>query len=86
MYGEGHEWFDTHRRGVNWFLTNIIRPFNESLELKEQQEMRVWYGESFLFPEDQDEIRKGLFNAFPENELIYNKALDVQDQNIYIWN
>lgn len=86
MYGEGHEWFDTHRRGVNWFLTNIIRPFNESLQQKEQQEMRVWYGETFLFPEDPDEIRKGLFNAFPENELIYNTALDVQDQNIYIWN
>ena len=86
MYGEGHEWFDTHRRGVNWFLTNIIRPFNESLQQKQQQEMRVWYGETFLFPEDPDEIRKGLFNAFPENELIYNTALDVQDQNIYIWN
>ena len=86
MYGEGHEWFDTHRRGVNWFLNNIIRPFNVSLQEKEQEEMRAWYGETFLFPEDPTEVRKGLFNAFPQNEIIYNTALSTKDQNYYTWN
>ena len=86
MYGEGHEWFDTHRRGVNWFLKNIIKPFNVSLQEKEQKEMRAWYGETFLFSENPDDVRKGLFNAFPQDEIIYNTALTTKDQNVYIWN
>lgn len=86
MYGEGHEWFDTHRKGVNWFLNNIIKPFNLSLQEKEQEQMRAWYGETFLFSEEPEEIRKGLFNAFPQNEIIYNSALTASDQNFYIWN
>lgn len=85
MYGEGHEWFDTHRRGNVWFKDNIVAPANEFLQREEETEARTWYGDSFLFNEDLEEIRKGLLNAFPENELIYNTALDYSDQNIYIW-
>ena len=69
MYGEGHEWFDTHRRGV-----------------KEQKEMRAWYGETFLFSEKPNDVRDGLFNAFPQDEIIYNTALSTKDQNYYTWN
>lgn len=86
MYGEGHEWFDTHRRGVNWFLKNIIKPFNVSLQEKEQKEMRAWYGETFLFSEKPNDVRDGLFNAFPQDEIIYNTALSTKDQNYYTWN
>jgi hypothetical protein len=86
MYGEGHEWFDTHRRGVNCFLKNIIKPFNVSLQEKEQKEMRAWYGETFLFSENPNDVRDGLFNAFPQDEIIYNTALSTKDQNYYTWN
>lgn len=86
MYGEGHEWFDTHRRGCKWFLQHIIQPMNASLAAPEQTEARKWYGDNFLFPENPEEVRKGLFNAFPNDELVYNKALSEKDQNFYRWN
>ncbi len=85
MYGEGHEWFDTHRRGNNWFLNNIIKPMNASLAQPEQAEAIKWYGGSTPFSEDSEEVRKGLFNAIPLNEITYNTALDIQDQNYYTW-
>ncbi len=86
MYGEGHEWFDTHRRGTTWFLKNIIKPMNVSLRQPEQEKAKAWYGDGFSWSEDPTEIRKGLFNAFPNDELMYNRVLTSQDQNVYSLN
>ena len=87
LYGEGHEWFDSHRRGAKWFLDNIIRPFNISLMQDEQTKAREWYGAQTASPfsESISDVRAGLLCAFPQQEIMYNTALSNADQNDYFW-
>ena len=85
LYGEGHEWFDTHRRGTKWFINNVIKPFNDHLELPEHSFMMSWYGDKSPFSEEEQDVRKGLFCAYSADDLMYNRALDSNDQNFYFW-
>ena len=75
MHGEGHEWWDTHRRGANWFCKVIIDPLNTHLQEDEQTEMREWYGSEFLYPTDNPTIRHGLLLEFPYEEVMYNSEI-----------
>ena len=34
-----------------------------------------------IYPEAQADVRKGLICAFPYDELVYNSALSLDDQN-----
>ena len=81
MHGEGHEWWDTHRRGVNWFRETVINPLNDHLQELEQTEMKSWYGTDFLYPTDDATIRHGLLLEFPYEEVMYNSAIPTTDND-----
>lgn len=85
LYGEGHEWFDTHRMGAQWFIDNVIVPFNDHLEDPVNSVMLAWYGDESPFSEVYDDVKKGLFCAYPSDDLMYNRALAADDQNYYYW-
>ena len=90
MSCEGHEFFDTHRRGAKYLVDEITRPLNAFLA--EPNQSTVPDGaqdktyKSVLFngrtlPEDVEQVRKGLLLAFPDDEIRYNPALTLADQN-----
>lgn len=89
LCAEGHDWFDTHRRGAVWFRDHYIVPMNASLDRDEQSAVRIWYttGRSSdgHYPDDIATIRKGLLFAFPKDELTYNSAMTAADQNDFFW-
>lgn len=89
LCAEGHDWFDSHRRGAEWFRRHYIVPFNVSLDREEQNKVKVWYttgrNADGHYPEDIPTIRKGLLFAFPKDELTYNSALTASDQNDFFW-
>lgn len=88
LCAEGHDWFDTHRRGAVWFLEHYIKPMNRSLDQEEQNTVRTWYeaGRSdYHYPEDLNTVRQGLLFAFPNEEIMYNSALTTEDQNDFFW-
>lgn len=85
MSCEGHEFFDTHRRGVRYIIDEITVPMNEFLALSDQSYGSKSY-KSLLYngvtlPTEPDVVRKGLLVAFPEDEIRYNQAIDYDDQN-----
>lgn len=84
---EHHEYFDTHRLGANWIINNISKPKNKFLYLTEQEDFvsggenyigyrTMFYGADFKYDEDVSLVRKGLINAYPYDELVYNPFLD----------
>lgn len=94
MLGEQHEWFDTHRMGAKWLSENVTSKANEFLFEPEQDNApsgatgcRAFFygtsrfGEGKIYPEAQVDVRKGLLCAFPYDELVYNSALSLADQN-----
>lgn len=94
MTGEQHEWYDTHRMGATWLGKHVTSEANEFLFRPEQDDTasggqghrstyygRATRGEGKIYPEEQADIRKGLICAFPNDELVYNTALSLQDQN-----
>lgn len=95
MTGEQHEWWDTHRMGATWLGQHVTSKANEFLFRPEQDNYgsnntdghrRYYYGqatrgEGKIYPEEQADVRKGLICAFPNDELIYNSALSLEDQN-----
>lgn len=93
MIGEQHEWYDTHRMGAKWFLENVTKPANEFLFMPEQGDKNgvsghrsmyygtATHGDKNIYPATQAEVRKGLINAFPNDELVFNAALTLEDQN-----
>lgn len=94
MTGEQHEWWDTHRMGATWLSQHVTSKANEFLFRPEQDDTgngtpghRSYYygratrGEGKIYPEEQADIRKGLLCAFPNDELVYNAALSLEDQN-----
>lgn len=88
MSGEGHEFFDTHRRGAEYLRDEIAMPINAFLAEPEQaqDETNGYYARGFLkivYPVDLQQIRKGLLCAFPNLEIRYNKAITEADQNDY---
>ena len=88
MSGEGHEFFDTHRRGAEYLRDEIAMPINAFLAEPEQaQDMtNGYFARGFLnvtYPVDLQQIRKGLLCALPNLEIRYNKAITEADQNDY---
>ena len=84
---EHHEYFDTHRLGANWIINNISKPKNKFLYLTEQEDFvsggenyigyrTMFYGADFKYDEEVSLVRKGLINAYPYDELVYNPFLD----------
>ena len=84
---EHHEYFDTHRMGAKWIVENIAKPKNVFLYLPEQEDFEqdgtpydgfrtIYYGRSFKYDEDWNDVRKGLISAYPHDELVYNTCLD----------
>ena len=94
MIGEQHEWYDTHRMGAQWFSQHVTQPANAFLFQPEQDNSSSGargcrdffygssrFGEGQIYPEAQADVRKGLILAFPNDELVYNAALTLEDQN-----
>lgn len=88
LSGEGHEWFDNHRRGGKWLLRNIYAPLHEFFQIPENESYSslFWYNEergNYTLPLTLEDTRKGLLCEYPEYEIRYNPALDDSDQNFY---
>lgn len=87
MSDEGHEWFDTHRRGANWLLRNVNVPLDKFLNEPEQAEYKLlyWYGEKgYELPLSLLNARCCLLCEYPEYELMHNTALrKEEDQNYF---
>lgn len=86
--GEGHSIFDTHRRGAQWLIDNIIKPFNEYATNPIMATLvgQIFYSTKASFGakyrEDYNTVKAALLGAFPKYELQYNTALDeIEDQN-----
>ena len=86
MGAEGHEWFDTHRLGATWLRDNIAIPKNQFYQLDANKENFEYVYSKISYPEDVQDIRKGLLAAFPEQEIRLNTAITPEDQNDFYWN
>ena len=88
LSGEGHEWFDTHRRGATWLRDHIALPENSFLQDNDKMESHwIWTytgadQRGYTFPTDVQSLRKSLLNAVPLSELTYNTATV---QNDFYW-
>lgn len=101
MCGEGHEYFDTHRRGAKYLSEHICIPQNIFLQQPEQGDYHTrnestqavstmkghwnYYYNGMLFPEDVQALRKSLLCSFPKEEIIYNTAISETDINDFNW-
>lgn len=88
LYGEGHEWNETHRHGAQWIVDNICIPKNAFINDRYENRYIVDETDSCIYPKgfryttDATQTRKGLLASFPYNETLYNKAISsVEDQN-----
>ena len=89
LYGEGHEWNETHRNGAQWIIDNISKPKNEFLSLHPQSAIvdetnSVLYPKGFRYSTEKSNVQKALLAGFPYNEILYNKAITDEDQNDFI--
>lgn len=85
---EHHEYFDTHRYGAQWIVDNICIPKNDFLAEDEQADYTnekgaavkgyrsLYYGDDFQYKTTAEEVRRGLINSYPYDELVYNTELD----------
>lgn len=85
MSCEGHEFYDSHRRGAQYMIDEITMPMNAFLELSAQSYGSKSY-KAVLFngltlPVDPVEVRKALLLSFPEEEIRFNPAIGTEDQN-----
>jgi hypothetical protein len=78
---EGHEWFETHKRGAKWLVDNVCVPLNEFLAKAENSELLSEHYLGKLMPVDVQRVRGALLVAFPDYEIRYNTALSPGDQN-----
>lgn len=85
MGGEGHEWFDSHRRGAKWLINNVYEPMHVFLMEKAQSSYRktYWYDKGYELPRTVENTRNCLLCDYPEYELLYNQALTSSDQNYF---
>jgi len=86
--GEGHEFFDTHRRGAQYLRDEIAMPINAFLAEPEQMNDATngYFARGFLnqaYPTDLEALQRGLLCAFPNAEIRYNTAISEDDQNDY---
>ena len=90
---EHHEYFDTHRYGAQWIVDNICIPKNDFLKEDEQADYTnekgeavkgyrsLLYGDDFQYKTTAAEVRRGLINSYPYDELVYNTELDETAQD-----
>ena len=88
MHGEGHEFFDTHRRGAKFMSEWLAKPLNEFLKMPEQGGdantsgsvfMHLYY--SHFIEEDPQKLRRSILLAFPDVEFRNNPAITSDQQN-----
>lgn len=92
LYGEGHEWDETHRHGAQWLIDNISIPKNAFLDRTEQKK---FFSSGYLYPRtysngfdyvtDVQIARKGLLYGYPNNEITYNSVISTSNQNDYYY-
>lgn len=83
LWGENHEYFDTHRFGSHWLVENIAKPMNAFNMLPEQEklfddkkpQMSYLYPTDFRYSEDPDVLRKSLISPYPSGDYLYNPAI-----------
>ena len=95
LSAEGHEFFDTHRRGATFLRDHVSIPMNKFLKRPEQDDFEkngkkntgVWnfYYRGQLYPESVEDLRKSLVCSFPRTEIIYNKEITEDDRNDFSW-
>lgn len=94
MHGEGHEFFDTRRRGAEWMSRWFSKPYNEFLRQPEQHYNngstvgynyfdRTFWSRPLI--EDVQQLRASLLYPFPEMEFRDNKGISESDQNDFYW-
>ena len=94
MHGEGHEFFDTRRRGAEWMSEWFSKPYNDFLRMPEQNYQngsdktytyfqRVFFSKPLI--EDVQQLRASLLYAFPEQEIRNNAGISDSDQNDFYW-
>jgi hypothetical protein len=75
--------------GAQWIVDNISIPKNEFLVAPEQEDFvnaadgleyegyrSLFYGRNFLYHTNAADVRRGLINSYPYDELIYNSCLN----------
>jgi hypothetical protein len=67
LLAEGHDWFNNHRRGYEYFKQNIIIPHNA----------RNDQGFDITYPDDD----KAMLIPIPNTEINANNAISQSDQN-----
>jgi hypothetical protein len=73
LLSEGQEWFDTHRRGVDYFISRIVTPHNSNKNFDKTTD--------FVYPTDVSAVRKNLLLPIPLTEISGNQAMSPSDQN-----
>lgn len=79
---EFQSFFETRKRGANWYVKNFVKPYNEFMH--EAANIRIHdstYNKGLDREEDIKTVRAGLLLAFPDQELRYNTALGYRAQN-----
>lgn len=69
LLSEGQDWFDTRRRGYQFFLDNVVIPHNTNPTFDNTTD--------FMYPED----RKNMLLPIPLAEISGNQAITSSDQN-----
>ncbi|SFZ93586.1 Starch-binding associating with outer membrane [Flaviramulus basaltis] len=69
LLGEGHEWFDTRRRGFDYLLNEVIIPHNENPTRDPARD--------FIYPTSE----KNMLLPIPSNEISGNQEVSQEDQN-----
>ncbi len=67
LLGEGHDWFNNHRRGYQWFKTHIIQHHNQICNK----------GFDLKYPDNS----KVMLIPIPSKEISANESLSNDDQN-----
>lgn len=79
---EFHSFFETRKRGANWYVRNFVKPYNAFM--KESANIRLHdsgINKGLDREEDIEKVRCGLLIAYPERELRYNTELGYRAQN-----
>lgn len=95
LTGENQEWFEAHRKGVEFISRNITAPLNAFLQLPAQQAPvggdaklgafnNMYYKRTFFTA--KGDVIKSMLCEFPRTEISANASLSDADQNRYCWN
>ena len=93
LYGEGHEFWDTHRMGATWLSENIAQPIVDFLLQPEQQFdsptaaapgtnsycMRLYGSNTPPQITSATDLRGSLLLEFPQKEIANNHAITIED-------